>query len=128
MTAKASRMISGAAVSVTGCTLSTARPGPVPFVTRNRAPVTVSDDTATVPPVTDPIDGPAAAADVADVLRSDAAANEANRTLTDTSVRALWDSGLMTYLNPVEAGGSEPGFADLIETWVRLAVADGSAG
>lgn len=128
MTAKASRMISGAAVSVTRCTLSIARHGPVPFVTRTTPSVTVSVGAATVPAVTHQIDGPSAATAVAEVLRAEAAANEANRTLQAASVDALWDSGLMTFLNPTEAGGSEPGFAELIETWLRLAVADGSAG
>lgn len=62
------------------------------------------------------------------MLEAEAGPSEAARTLTSTAVEALWDSGLMTYLNPAEAGGSEPGFRDMIETWVELARADGSAG
>ena len=72
--------------------------------------------------------GPTAALKIREVLEAEAQPSEDARTLTPTAVDALWDSGLMTYLNPVEAGGCEPGFADLIETWVELASADGAAG
>ncbi len=72
--------------------------------------------------------GPTAAVKIREVLEAEAQPSEDARTLTPTAVDALWDSGLMTYLNPVEAGGCEPGFADLIETWVELASADGAAG
>ena len=50
------------------------------------------------------------------------------RTLTDRTVDALWDSGLMTWCNPREAGGSEPTFAEMIETWIEMAWQDGSLG
>lgn len=72
--------------------------------------------------------GPSAALKIREVLEAEAQPSEDARTLTPTAVDALWDSGLMTYLNPVEAGGCEPGFAELIETWVELASADGAAG
>jgi len=72
--------------------------------------------------------GPSAALKIREVLEAEAQPSEDARTLTPTAVDALWDSGLMTYLNPVEAGGCEPGFAELIETWIELASADGAAG
>lgn len=53
---------------------------------------------------------------------------EAQRTLTTTMVDALWDSGLMHYLNVPEAGGAEPSFTEIIETWIELAWQDGSLG
>ena len=58
----------------------------------------------------------------------EAAACESKRTLTDRSVQALWDSGLMQQFNPVEAGGAEPTFAEMIDTWIELAWQDGSLG
>ncbi|MEZ5239196.1 MAG: hypothetical protein R2716_09705 [Microthrixaceae bacterium] len=62
------------------------------------------------------------------MLEAEAQASEDARTPTPAAVEAFWDSGLMTYLNPAEAGGCEPGFRELIETWIELASADGSAG
>lgn len=58
----------------------------------------------------------------------EAAPSEQARTLTPALVDALWDSGLMQFMNPSEAGGSEPGFAELLDTWVELARQDGSLG
>ncbi|MEX2294367.1 MAG: hypothetical protein WD691_11320 [Acidimicrobiales bacterium] len=74
------------------------------------------------------MNGLTAAHGIRKVLETEARPSEEARTLTPTAVDALWDSGLMTYLNPKEAGGSEPEFRDLIETWIELASADGSAG
>ena len=74
------------------------------------------------------MNGLTAARSIRAVLEAEAQPSEAARTLTPTAVEALWESGLMTYLNPTEAGGSEPEFRDLIETWIELASADGSAG
>ena len=54
--------------------------------------------------------------------------SEAIRTLTQDQVDSLWKSGLMTWANPAEAGGAEPSFAELIETWIELAWQDGSLG
>jgi alkylation response protein AidB-like acyl-CoA dehydrogenase len=54
--------------------------------------------------------------------------SEEARTLTQPLVEALWQSGLMQFMNPAEAGGHEPGFAELIDTWVEMARQDGSLG
>ncbi len=40
----------------------------------------------------------------------------------------MWASGLMSAFNPVEAGGVEPSFAEMIETWIEMAWQDGSFG
>ncbi len=81
-------------------------------------------------PLTAPANGPglAMARSIESVALAEAGPSEANRTLTEPLVKALWDSGLMRWMNPTEAGGSEPGFAELIETWVELARQDGSLG
>ena len=65
---------------------------------------------------------------IEDVALAQAAPSEKNRTLTQPLVDALWDSGLMQFMNPREAGGHEPGFAELIDTWVEMARQDGSLG
>jgi len=62
------------------------------------------------------------------VALAEAALSEKNRTLTAPLVDALWDSGLMQFMNPQVAGGHEPGFAELIETWIEMARQDGSLG
>ena len=62
------------------------------------------------------------------IALAEAGPSEARRTLTEPLVSALWDSGLMQWMNPTEAGGSEPGFAELIETWIEMARQDGSLG
>lgn len=59
---------------------------------------------------------------------SEAAACEQARTLTPAMVEALWGSGLMHYLNVPQAGGGEPSFAEVMETWMELAWQDGSLG
>jgi alkylation response protein AidB-like acyl-CoA dehydrogenase len=43
-------------------------------------------------------------------------------------VEAMWGSGLMQAMNPAEAGGIEPTFRDMIETWIEMAWQDGSFG
>ena len=53
---------------------------------------------------------------------------EVARTMTAPVVEALWESGLMRWCNPTEAGGSEPSFSEMIETWIELAWQDGSLG
>lgn len=73
-------------------------------------------------------DGPAIAAELRDLVMAEAAACEERRTLTPAVVDALWESGLMRFLNPAEAGGREPGFAEMIETWIEMAWQDGSFG
>lgn len=70
----------------------------------------------------------AMARSIEDVALAQAGPSEKNRTLTEPLVQALWDSGLMQFMNPREAGGHEPGFAELIDTWVELARQDGSLG
>lgn len=57
-----------------------------------------------------------------------AAESERARTLTPAIVDQMWASGLMTAFNPVEAGGVEPSFAEMIETWIEMAWQDGSFG
>lgn len=64
----------------------------------------------------------------ADVVTAEAGASEQARTLTAPIVDALWESGLMPYMNPAPAGGSEPGFAEMIDIWQRMAWLDGSFG
>jgi indole-3-acetate monooxygenase len=40
----------------------------------------------------------------------------------------MWATGLMSAFNPVAAGGIEPSFAEMIETWIEMAWQDGSFG
>jgi alkylation response protein AidB-like acyl-CoA dehydrogenase len=72
--------------------------------------------------------GPAQVASIAEVVLAEAAASEAARTTTQPIVDAMWASGLMTHMNPAEAGGDEPTFTDMIETWIDMAALDGSFG
>jgi alkylation response protein AidB-like acyl-CoA dehydrogenase len=74
------------------------------------------------------IDGVAAARSLRDVTLHEASASESGRTMSDRMVDSLWDSGLMTFLNVPEAGGSEPSFHEVMETWIELAWQDGSLG
>ena len=63
-----------------------------------------------------------------DVVRDHAAESEQLRTLAPAIVDALWSGGLMSAFNPAVAGGSEPAFAEMIETWIEMAWQDGSFG
>lgn len=63
-----------------------------------------------------------------ELVRAEAAASEQKRTLTNAIVDEMWASGLMSSFNPVEAGGAEPSFAGMIETWIEMAWQDGSFG
>ena len=74
------------------------------------------------------LDGLEAARSLREITHREAASSEAQRTLSAPMVDALWASGLMTYLNAPEAGGCEPSFAEVIETWIELAWQDGSLG
>lgn len=65
---------------------------------------------------------------VEEIVLAEAASSEQKRTLTDPVVKALWDSGLMQYMNPKVAGGQEPDFEALIDTWIEMARQDGSFG
>ena len=73
-------------------------------------------------------DGPQMARTLRDLIADEAADCEQKRTLNDRTVDALWDSGLLHWCNPTEAGGSEPSFAEMIDTWIELAWQDGSLG
>jgi indole-3-acetate monooxygenase len=81
--------------------------------------------TMTAAVTTDPVE---AARSLRAVTAAEAGDSERNRTLNQRTVGALWASGLMQWFNPVEAGGSEPTFAQMIETWIELAWQDGSLG
>ena len=63
-----------------------------------------------------------------DLVRAEAGESERMRTLTGAIVDEMWASGLMSAFNPVEAGGVEPSFAEMIETWLEMAWQDGSFG
>lgn len=62
------------------------------------------------------------------LVRDEAAASEQLRTMSAPIVAAMWDSGIMSAMNPVAAGGIEPTFRDMIETWMEMAWQDGSFG
>ncbi len=72
--------------------------------------------------------GPEAARTLRDLTAREAERSEQRRTLTDELVAGLWSSGLLTWANPAEAGGSEPTFTEMIETWIEMAWQDGSLG
>lgn len=65
---------------------------------------------------------------MAELVLAEAAACEQERTMTSAVVDAMWDTGLMRFANPVEAGGAEPSFAEMLDTWQRMAYLDGSFG
>ncbi len=69
-----------------------------------------------------------AAVGIREVVVDQAAHNERLRTLSPETVDVLWDSGLMRFMNVPEAGGSQPSFAEIMETWIELAWQDGSLG
>ena len=72
--------------------------------------------------------GPEAARSLRKLTAQEAGRCEEQRTLTDELVAGLWSSGLLTWANPAEAWGSEPTFAEMIETWIEMAWQDGSLG
>src|SRR5689334_4864261 len=63
-----------------------------------------------------------------ELVRAEAAESERLRTLTPAIVEEMWTSGLMSAFNPIPAGGIEPSFAEMIETWIEMAWQDGSFG
>ena len=63
-----------------------------------------------------------------ELVRAEAAESERLRTLTPAIVDEMWASGLMSSFNPMVAGGVEPSFAEMIETWIEMAWQDGSFG
>jgi alkylation response protein AidB-like acyl-CoA dehydrogenase len=74
------------------------------------------------------LDGPGAARTLRAVTAEESADSELRRTLNERTVDALWESGLMQWCNPREAGGDEPTFPEMIDTWIELAWQDGSLG
>jgi indole-3-acetate monooxygenase len=63
-----------------------------------------------------------------DLVRAEAAESERLRTLSAPIVEEMWASGLMSAFNPKAAGGVEPSFPEMIETWIEMAWQDGSFG
>ncbi len=63
-----------------------------------------------------------------DLVRAEAAESERLRTLSAPIVDEMWASGLMSGFNPAAAGGVEPSFPEMIETWIEMAWQDGSFG
>src|SRR5689334_8712949 len=63
-----------------------------------------------------------------ELVSEQAADSERARTLTPAIVDQMWASGLMAAFNPVQAGGVEPSFTEMIETWIEMAWQDGSFG
>ena len=63
-----------------------------------------------------------------DLVRAEAPESERLRTLSAPIVEEMWVSGLMSAFNPKAAGGVEPSFHDMIETWIEMAWQDGSFG
>src|SRR3954447_9429357 len=74
------------------------------------------------------IDGPAMVEALSALVMAEAEACEQLRTTTQPVVDAMWATGLMTRFNPNAAGGGEPSFAEMIETWIEMARLDGSFG
>jgi alkylation response protein AidB-like acyl-CoA dehydrogenase len=73
-------------------------------------------------------DGPTMARSIEDVVTANSAEAEAQRTLPQTTVDALWNSGLMQWMNPEVASGQEPSLPEMLETWVELSRQDASVG
>jgi alkylation response protein AidB-like acyl-CoA dehydrogenase len=63
-----------------------------------------------------------------DLVAAQAGECERLRTIAPAVVDEMWASGLMSAFNPVAAGGVEPSFAEMIETWIEMAWQDGSFG
>jgi alkylation response protein AidB-like acyl-CoA dehydrogenase len=78
--------------------------------------------------ITPTADGPSKVQSIADIVTAESAACEQARTLTPHVVDAMWEAGLFRHMNPAEAGGDEPGFRDMILTWIAMSVLDGSFG
>ncbi|MDT5044237.1 MAG: hypothetical protein QOG75_90 [Mycobacterium sp.] len=63
-----------------------------------------------------------------DLVRAEAAESERLRTLSTRIVDEMWASGLMSAFTPAAAGGVEPSFQEMIDTWIEMAWQDGSFG
>ena len=74
------------------------------------------------------LDGPEVARGLRSLSEREAPVSETARTLSEPLVEALWETGLMTYLNAPEAGGVQPAFSEIIETWIEMASQDASFG
>ena len=74
------------------------------------------------------VDGPAMVEAMAALVTAEAAACEELRTTTPPIVESMWATGLMNRFNPFEAGGAEPKFREMIQTWIDMATLDGSFG
>jgi indole-3-acetate monooxygenase len=74
------------------------------------------------------VNGPEAARTLREVVAEESSASEQLRTLNPPTVEALRRSGLLQWANPTEAGGCEPSFAEMIDTWIEMAWQDGSLG
>lgn len=74
------------------------------------------------------LDGPGMARAMRGLVAEHASATEQARTLVPELVKGLWDGGLMQWMNPREAGGRDPSFREMIDTWQEMAWQDGSFG
>jgi alkylation response protein AidB-like acyl-CoA dehydrogenase len=63
-----------------------------------------------------------------ELVAEEAPKSEAGRTLSQPIVDALWSTGLMQCLNPVEAGGLGLRFEQIVDLWQELAWQDASLG
>nr|WP_319434024.1 acyl-CoA dehydrogenase family protein [Mycobacterium sp. RTGN5] len=63
-----------------------------------------------------------------ELVAAQAGESERLRTIAPAVVEEMWASGLMQSFNPVAAGGVEPSFTEMIETWIEMAWQDGSFG
>jgi indole-3-acetate monooxygenase len=63
-----------------------------------------------------------------DLVAAEAAESERLRTLSPAIVDEMWACGLMPAFNPKAAGGAEPSFQEMIDTWIEMAWQDGSFG
>jgi hypothetical protein len=63
-----------------------------------------------------------------DLVRAEAAESEQLRTLSPAIVDEMWACDLMPAFNPKAAGGVEPSFQEMIDTWIEMAWQDGSFG
>ena len=63
-----------------------------------------------------------------DLVRAEAAESERLRTLSPAIVDEMWACDLMPAFNPKAAGGVEPSFQEMIDTWIEMAWQDGSFG
>src|SRR6202000_1126073 len=63
-----------------------------------------------------------------DLVSAEAAETDRLRTLSPAIVDEMWACGLMPAFNPKAAGGVEPSFREMIDTWIEMAWQGGSFG